>query len=926
MHKRTLSVFLLIGIFLNHSNSYSLAPSSIPGSSTRTLDRPLIPTTSPLLEKGNSLDRLALDFFNQKQNKHAQALQAQEEMIQNLAKARVRGSIPRISTDPIKSFGNFLNQFSQSLLPQKKLPEAMQNLQNAITITPERLEQEINQALELLPTDEQIQRGTILSAEHVMLAGKVINALAVQSVNPIGFRTHHPSCNNVILKYSNDAGQYNSAISDYFSHIPYKDSATHANQAVEALVKVHQGIRCISNQDLSSVDASISAAILDLYYRLLKTNKTQVARAVIDSSLPLTIVLFDASKYFQIPQSSRVFCLPKELSNDLSSAPASLAWQLEPNNPYGNLKIGPHVFSPALGASLGSSCDLSLMRLLLEDPANEAHSTLKLFGIWAENPFDLGRPLNKVNLRSLMGPALTPFSFIQHMVDLRNWGEGDCSLHEWANSGGSCRSLFTCQMMNEINNSLPQIRGMLGSGYSIGSGVSGASRLGGMRNSNPAGFRSTPTPSDGAPGSPNTLFGISRSDVSSHCGGRSGGGGGAGGQAACGITTGSQRLFSTNPEMNRLMQCVVESTTGNFSIQSDLFSNPVCKLKLSLDDTNKDPQNAPQNRSQEERDQETREANRREAAERIRRETDDLANRLYAELTRRGYEVRGGVATVRAAIESRTGLVERAEFGDIEDSEDAWGLFDESRGGGTIVFDSAHALEGGEEFYRTAVHELLHATIEYMGWQGYAEVTRDEFSIRARGMPALDHRVRSEREEHSIIRRLGYQQCDPDSPSCNNNCGYADMRIQRFENCISQGNQNRGRSIGDSICSITPDLCGDGRGAEPNSGSTLGDSCFGSIDIPQQCLLVSCDSSVGISVPGCCSAGGSSSGTGGSSGSGSGVAGPGTPGFWDSFCNASPDRCGDRRGGTGDLPGQLPGGGSGPLPPPGGPEGGSPLP
>lgn len=917
MKNTRLSFFIsAFSLFFLSSISFASSPplpdrAVLPDLSDRSVAR-----ASSVQEKSLRLDRMAMDYFRQKQNSHAQRIQAQEEMIHSLSRSpSLTKPLPALK-DPVKNFGQFFKNIQSSFLPQKNaLPKIESTFAN--TITAENLDSEINQALELLPNDEQIQNGSPLSPEHISLAGKIINALAVQSVKPIGFRLHKASCENVILKYQNTSGLNQSALSDYFSHIPYKDSPERSNQAVHALVKIHQGIRCLSNQDLSSVDASVSAAILDLYYRLMKSGKSQVARAVIDNSLPLAIVFFDATKYFQIPQSSRVFCLPKELSPEAS--PASARWQMEPNTPYGALKVGDFAFSPALGANFATSCDLSLMRLLLEDPANESRSALKLFGIWAEDPFQLDRPINKVNLRALRGPTLTPFQFVQHMIDFRNWGEGDCSLHEWASSGGSCRSLFTCEVMNEIGNSLPNIRGMLGSGMNLGQARSGIPGLG-SRGNPIGGLRSSPTPPDGAANSPNTLFGVARSDVSNHCGGSGGGGGGgAGGQANCGISTGSQRLFSTDPEMNRLMQCVVESTSGNFNIQSDLFSNPICKLKMALDG---DERNAHSNTQQERTEEETRAAHRHEAAERIRREADDIANRLYAELTRRGYEVRGGVATVRSAILDRAALVERAEFGDIEDSEDAWGLFDESRGGGTIVFDSQHALEGGEEFYRTAVHEMLHATLEYMGWQGYAEVTRSEIGIHARGMPALDHRVRSEREEHSIIRRLGYQQCDPDNPSCNNSCGYADMRLKRLENCIVQGNQNRGTSLVDSLCRITPDLCGDGRGVEGGSSGSVSDSCFGSVSIPPQCLLVSCDSSVGISAPGCCSVGGGGTGNPANPGS---VQGPGSPGFWDDFCAASPDRCGDGRGGRGDLPGPGPGGDI-PVPPPGGPEGGSPIP
>ncbi len=905
-------IFLVLSFLLLNSSSFALTPGlaptpSLPGSVS-------LRGASAVEEKGKALDRLALDFFNQKQNQRARALQAQEEMIKQMSRSNRSltpiVSAPRVKADPIKTFNQVLKSFGlvsepKKVLPATKLPEA----RVSVGVTLESLDQAINQAIDLLPTDAEIQAGSVLNPEQVALAGKIVNALAVETVHPLGFRTHAPSCGNVIFKYTQDNGQEASALSDYFSNIPYKDTraaaTNHEQKAVEALVKVQQGIRCLSNLDFSSVDASTSSALLDLYYRLLRSGRTQVAWALIDNSLPLVIVLFDAAKYFQIPQVSRVFCLPRDINRPEANitATGTAPWQLEPNNRYGALRIGSYTYSPSLGASFGDSCDLSLMRLLLEDAQNAPHSTLQVFGIWAEDPFRLDHPLNQLSRR-----GLSPFQFVEHLVDFRNWGEGDCSMLEWANAGGLCRSMRTCQMMREINNTLAGLGGLrLGSGsVHIGSAPSlGGARSGGA--STPSAPRSTP---DGAVGSANTLFGVPRSNVSSHCGGSGGGGGGGSGQSGCGMPTGSQRLFSTNPEMNQLMQCAVQSVSGPFQVQTDLARSPVCKLNLSSDEDNQNDSH--QNRTQQERtEEERREANRREAAERLRRESDDLANRLYAELTRRGYEVRGGVATVRSAIESRIGLIENAEFGDIGESEDAWGLFDESRGGGVIVFDSAHALAGGEEFYVTAAHELLHATLEYMGWQGYTETTSDGFVTRATTLPALDHRTSGDREEHSIIRRLGYEQCDPDSNSCNNSCAYSDMRLTRFKDCVSQST-NRGASIQSMWCRITPDACGDARGADSSSVGTVGDGCFATLDLSPQCLLVSCDSE-GSSVPGCCGAGGGSGVAGGSGGTPL----PGAT-LRDRICASSPDRCGDRRGGGDPV---IPGGGSGPIPGnPGGPE------
>jgi len=910
-------IFFVLSLLLLNSSSFALTPGFTPVPSlTGSIS---LRSSSTVEEKGKALDRLALDFFSQKQNQRAQALQAQEEMIKQMSRSNSSLTpitpTPRVKVDPLKTFNQVLKSFGlvsepKKLLPATKLPEA----RLAVGVTLENLDQAINQAIDLLPTDAQIQAGIVLSPEQVTLAGKIVNALAVQTVRPLGFRLHAPSCGNVIFKYTQDNGQEASALSDYFSHIPYKDTRSaptdHEQKAVEALVKVQQGIRCMSNLDFSSVDASTSSAFLDLYYRLLRSGRSQVARALIDNSLPLVIVLFDAAKYFQIPQVSRVFCLPRDLSRPEANITAigTAPWQLEPNNRYGALKIGSYTYSPSLGASFGGSCDLSLMQLLLEDAQNAPRSTLQTFGIWAEDPFRLDHPLNQLSRR-----ALSPFQFVEHLVDFRNWGEGDCSMLEWANAGGLCRSMRTCQMMREINNTLAGLGGLrLGSGssFQIGSGHSIGGARGGSGAPAPSASRTAP---DGAAGSPNTLFGVPRSSVGNHCGGSGGGGGGGGGQSGCGMPTGSQRLFSTNPEMNHLMQCAVQSVSGPFQAQTDLTRSPVCRLNLSSDEDNQNDSH--QNRTQQERtEEERREANRREAAERIRRESNDLANRLYAELTRRGYEVRGGVATVRSAIESRIGLVENAEFGDIVESEDAWGLFDESRGGGVIVFDSAHALGGGEEFYVTAVHELLHATLEYMGWQGYTETTSDGVVTRATTLPALDHRTSGDREEHSIIRRLGYEQCDPDSNSCSNSCSYSDMRLTRFKDCVSQST-NQGASIQSIWCRITPDACGDGRGADSASAGRVGDGCFGTLDLSPECLLVSCDSE-GSSVPGCCSAGGGSGVAGGSGGAPL----PGAT-LRDRICASSPDRCGDRRGGGGDP--IIPGGGSGPIPGnPGGPEGG----
>jgi len=904
--------FVLSLLFLNSSSLLALTPGFTPTPSlTGTIS---LRGSSAVEEKGKTLDRLTLDFFNQKQNQRAQALQAQEEMIKQMTRSSTSLTplvpAPRVKIDPLKTFNQVLKSFGlvnepKKLPPAVKLPEA----RILAGVTLESLDQVINQAIELLPTDAQIQAGAALSPEQVALAGKIVNAMAVETVHPLGFRTHAPSCSNVIFKYTQDNGQEASALSDYFSHIPYKDTRSaatdHEQKAVEALVKVQQGIRCLSNLDFSSIDASYSSALLDLYYRLLRGGRTQVARALIDNSLPLVIVLFDAAKYFQIPQVSRVFCLPRDLSRPEANITAigTAPWQLEPNNRYGALRIGSYTYSPSLGASFGDSCDLSLMRLLLEDAQNAPHSTLQTFGIWAEDPFRLDHPLNQLSSR-----GLSPFQFVQRLVDFRNWGEGDCSMLEWANAGGLCRSMRTCQMMREINNTLGNLGGLrLGSGSSFHGGSSPS--LGGARGGSGASAPSPrPTP-DGAAGSPNTLFGVARSSVGSHCGGSGGGGGGGGGQSGCGMPTGSQRLFSTNPEMNRLMQCAVQSVSGPFQVQTDLARSPVCKLNLSSDEDNQNDSH--QNQTQQARtEEETRRAHAREAAERIRSEAGSLATRLTQELERRGYTVRGGEATVLSAILSRADRVENAEFGDIVESEDAWGLFDESRGGGVIVFDSAHALGGGEEFYVTAVHELLHATLEYMGWQGYTETTSDGFVTRATTLPALDHRTSGDREEHSIIRRLGYEQCDPDSNSCNSSCSYSDMRLTRFKDCVSQST-NWGASIQSMWCRITPDACGDARGADSSSVGTVGDGCFATLDLSPQCLLVSCDPE-GSSVPGCCSAGGGS-GVNGSSG---GAPIPGAT-LRDRICASSPDRCGDRRGGDGP---NIPSGGGSVPGNPGGPE------
>ncbi len=652
--------------------------------------------------------------------------------------------------------------------------------------------------------------------------------------------------------------------------------ATARGHVLGKLAELLDALQCMSTRELAELEAVYAAGLTDVLNRLAARRARHLARALWDATLPVTLLMYDAVKYFKLPVSYYLLRFPAALSLTLP----------EPN------RAAP-VRLTAFGTSLAS-------RLYCASSGG-AGLTLNRLGIWFE---DATRP--DVGLGQVI--TTTPCDLLRDMTDLPRLGEGDCPMLLFTQRNNACPGPKTCAPYDAPGGEFASqaLTGPLGEIFS-GAGAS-------------------PTAMPGMPGSSRTHFGTARgSGIQQGC--EAGGSDAAGG---CFIPTpGSPRpgQLSSDPELDRMLRCALAIDTGRGTenlAQHMSTPSPGCLAGQAGDEDETgdedDEQPDVQGSSDVASDEEVEEAV-RDAADEVERNRQAIITAVSDELRRAGFgsltlmqRLRLSLMIDRVVQMTRDG---RMGF-TLEDLRAsgltggfAWstaGSIATDADGGWILIDTASTQA---ELTETVSHELVHAALS--AWaisespRGFASVeplapgavnavweADNGFDAQACaagnvGACSVQHRV--------VHRTVGYM-CDS-SAGCTDGCRYVDPRTKALTECL-------GGTTGTPPRVPTGNPCATALSCPRDTYSTFYtanlSSCVGHLDVDAQstaaCAHVLCSSErIAASLSGCCRP------------DGTGVGGPiAGPPPWCRFIqmNPPPPECPGGRppepGGRGGIP------------------------
>lgn len=642
----------------------------------------------------------------------------------------------------------------------------------------------------------------------------VVAARTVVSAAPLGVSRRGESCGNVVLHDRTilDGVEHRapSYLFRFAEALALGEHDARVEELVGVMTAITAGLRCLNNDELVMLDAAFSDAVLQTADELRERGRPMAAKWLMDSAMPLVLLTFDAAKYTAVPPSYRLLS-------------ARVGSSIEP----GAIPEAGFDFDDA---AEDPSCDTFLCQTYGNRRRSDAGARglmLDELGVWLPDPMSSGR-LTRVDI--------DPHDLLTNMLDLRVFGEGDCSLLEVSTRAFTCPSRATCNSDRLAEDP-----------------------LGGVMM--PAGLEAY-VPQPGDLGSSFTHLGTSRGpglSTRNGCDGEGSGSGAAGGaiMGGCmGPPLGSRRgRFSADPELDTLMRCALEASAA--PIDTDLHLGSGCLASQDAPEEPEEPEEPAEPEAPEGEGGEGGDAP-PSIAEMFRQYPD--MRRQVVDVLRNGGTIRFGgfeysrdqlVAGLRDAFPGARNMTEENIIGllsgDVADAVErarpgsiSGGALGETGGPSSnpnvTINIGAHAgmADPIGELARTLVHEAVHVFMmeaEHRGW------------IRSFG-GAVDR-------DHRITGRLGLGTLCAAASDCSSGCGMEDEFIQRFQECA---NPVEPIDASDIQCRVARDYCEDrmlGR-----MGAPLASGCVPSLSLASEpeCLVVHCGSDAGTIASFCCGA------------------------------------------------------------------------
>lgn len=624
-------------------------------------------------------------------------------------------------------------------------------------------------------------------------AGHVIAARTSLLSGPVGAsrRSSIASCGNVILhdRYIVDGEELaeGSYLARYFDSLRETAQEDRTEHAVGALAAISEGLRCLSATEIANVDTAFSLAVLDTMNDLLDAGQIVLARRMWDRSLPVVMVLFDATHHFTVPTSWRL------LQARISAGEATIPDAPEPGFDFA-------------AAAQDPDCETlwcQLYRHPMRTAMDEYVLTLDDIGLWLPNVQDE----NVLHRMDMLGEDLIP-----GMIDLNHFGEGSCQLFEVITMGMSCPTRDTCSAGDQLLATLPG--------------------------------PTEPTP--GSFGSRWTHLFTDRMTIaaSNGCGGSGGGGGGGAPIVGCGgpPVRNMAGHFSIDPEVDRLMRCAMETASGSTDVLLDMSMNADCLARQGGAPATADPPKKTTAAAEEWEDEDSQQ----EMLELFEDGSNDVQSTYGRNRDDMVSAIRDGAASRPGRVPTEEEVVAvMKELAPDYFGEGRWhtsenGALGVPAGTGVesgTIFYNPDLLEaesarwntkfgmGRHEFVtRVMAHEFLHAVVNELSNRGMM----DEWWTKASGHDEI----------HDHTHVAGPQMCGIAGGGCSNQCGLSEALAKRFTDCLSEP---RSVTAEDVTCHYQVDYCTD-RLHGNIGGFDLGGQCAGApdVNINSECFAVNC--------------------------------------------------------------------------------------
>lgn len=613
------------------------------------------------------------------------------------------------------------------------------------------------------------------------LAMRVVAARTILGAVPLGVsRRGGATCTNAVLheRIVIDGVEHRrpSALFRFAQALTEARDLDRMEHLVGAMSAIAAGFRCLNSDELVILDAAFSDAVLQTASELVASGRPLAARWLIDSALPIALLTFDAAKYTMVPPSYRLFA-------------ARVGARVEP----GMVPSAGFDFTTARNDPSCQTFRCQTYGNPRRTLAGERGLMLDRIGVWLPDPLNSGR---------LSQLRIDPHELLSAMMDLRIFGEGDCSMFEVANLGFRCPSRSTCR-----------------------SGAASVDPNAAMAGS--FGLETSP-PDPGEPGSSLTHLLTSRGselERANGCG-TSGGSGAASGAACMGAPVGSRRgTFSANPELDRIMRCTFESASAPVDVDINLGRGCLTRQQVPEGEAPEAPAEPP-------------------SIPELFQQFPGIRAQVV-EMLRNGGEVRIGdfvytrdqiVNGIQEAFPGSERLTEERIIellrGDVADAVAGArpGTAGGNRGitGGALAHPRVEVNIGRHsgfddpagELGRTLLHEAIHVFLmeaEVRGW------VRTGFG-------------REEARDHRVTRSMGLNLCSGAS-DCASGCGLGDSFVKRFTECIEP---TPPVDASDIECASAIDYC-ENR-ATGDIAWPLGESCLPSFSVAPEpdCLVVNC--------------------------------------------------------------------------------------
>lgn len=679
-----------------------------------------------------------------------------------------------------------------------------------------RVKEAVAELLEAIPQEAGLQNDEDVrwARELAMMAAV---GQTVLKAGAVGVSARGNECANAVLhEVAQDADVPRQRPSYMFDVATALSTTTHAQRVartVDALTAMSSGFRCLNNDELANVDEAFTNGVLDVASELHGEGRPLVAKWLVDASLPIALLTFDAVKYNSLPSSYRLF--RAEFTDAVT--PGVL--------PEAGFDFDTAAFDP--------DCETFVCQTYGNDrraDPDQRWLVLDQIGIWLPDPVRSGR---------LAQLGVDPHELFEGLADLRNLGAGDCSLFEVVSTGFTCRSHQTCdsEPIGDTSN--------IGNGWDLMPSTSDQFLPGGL-------------------GSPLTHLNTFRDGLAEQngCDTTEAGGAGAGaGAVATGcvgpaLDPGGGR-FSQDPELDNLMRCALEMGAAPVDVSVDLGEFCLAGQTGGDDDETGDDGSDDSGSTDDETsgddDSGSDGGDNSDGAGGTGGPDPDPANPIAALRDPNSRVVRRMIAGYRRRYPGQTsgltddqiaGLITNQVADVVDAARDADlpdGTFGVTRraddGSIEVLFDFVGHYEafGTDSLYKEVAKTLVHEAVHVL-------------SLVLEDLYGTDH---SEKDDHEVTDSLGWGGMCADGP-CDNSCGGGDTIFGRFAECIEPG---AGASVEDVACNYAQDVCEDRR--QGAMGYPMESGCSPSLPVNAtnpECYVVQCGQDFGSLANACCSA------------------------------------------------------------------------